>query len=179
MGDGNRCARGAWPLRCGRTELGVRHGRARPPTRHSFCFSSCSIRKFCLWGEPICTAASVAARAERLRQTRHAETLPRAATPTMPGRLASPPGRRTPPLWGDPGCCLPTPPADASKCRSCSSCSCSQGYSSPADLDDESSMICSGARVWSLLVLSRIFSIGMESAAAETEAKAVISFMVG
>ncbi|PUZ69123.1 hypothetical protein GQ55_2G084700 [Panicum hallii var. hallii] len=126
----------------------------------------------------------MAARAERLRQTRHAESLPRAATPTMPARLASPPGRRTPPSWGDPGCCLPTPSADASKCRSCSSCSCSQGYSSPADLDDvlystESSMICSGARMWSLSVLSRIFSIGMESATAETEAKAVISFMVG
>ncbi|PVH35241.1 hypothetical protein PAHAL_7G134500 [Panicum hallii] len=54
--------------------------------------------------------------------------------------------------------------SDASKCRSCSSLPCSQGYSSPADLDDvpESSMICSGARMWSRLVSSRIFSIGMD-----------------
>jgi hypothetical protein len=33
--------------------------------------------------------------------------------------------------------------------------------------------------MWSLLVSSRIFSIGMETAAAEIEAKAVVSFMVG
>jgi hypothetical protein len=34
VGDGDRCARGAWPLRRGRTELGVRHGRALQRDTH-------------------------------------------------------------------------------------------------------------------------------------------------
>ncbi|PVH35243.1 hypothetical protein PAHAL_7G134500 [Panicum hallii] len=74
--------------------------------------------------------------------------------------------------------------SDASKCRSCSSLPCSQGYSSPADLDDVP--VQHGVLddlFWSSDVEPFSFIEDLQhwhgSAATETEAKAVISFMVG